>query len=69
MTGFILGGLGLGDGLDGGDGAGFGLGFGGYVGEVSCFPVVEEDFDEGSAAAGAVEGFFFVGALVLGLGG
>ena len=56
MTGFILGGLGLGDGLDGGDGAGFGfgLGFGGYVGEVSCFPVVEEDLDEGSAAAGAV---------------
>ena len=36
--------LGLGDGFD----------VGGDVGEVSCFPVVEEDFDEGSAAAGAV---------------
>ena len=34
----------LGDGFDVGD----------YVGEVSCFPVVEEDLDEGAAAAGAV---------------
>ena len=42
----------FGDGFYVGDGGGVRVW--GDVGEVSCFPVIEEDLDEGAAAAGAV---------------